>query len=257
MHAAGPCQHDATCGRAQVQSLPSGPPPQGNRPSLSDRAMPAPRIAPMINTRASSAATCRPRAARSPWKTARLVLLILTILHKAALCLAPGIARTGLLRFVRSRAARLEHIFRRLLLNMRAPAGLPAPAPFTARAEALPRARSGPRRARFSLSLKGLLPQGPPAAEARPEHPSANRPNRPPVPPASAEDQAAARLRNLQSVLEDCWSFAAKLSRRLARLGLRLRAPKAAMPSAELWQIHAGSAGRFTAPAASSGPDTS
>lgn len=222
--------------------------------------VPTPTFAGMIKARAPSSAIRRPRAARSPWKTARLVLLILTILHRAAVCLAPGSARTRLLRFVRSRAGRLELIFRRLLLNMRAPAGTPRPAPFTPRAGVPPRAtRSSPARPRFSLSLKGILPQ---AAPARDRQPGRRLATCAPASEASSqvtslEEQAAARLKNLQSVLEDCWSFAAKLSRRLARLGLRLRAAKSARPEAALWLIPAYAESHAACCPALPGPDTS
>lgn len=255
-----PGLHDAPCGIAPGQSLPFGPSHSGIRPSLSDRSVPTPTFAGMIKASAPFSAMRRPRAARSPWKTARLVLLILTILHRAALCLAPGSTRAGLLRFVRSRAVRLEHIFRRLLLNMRAPARSPRPAPFAPRADAPPRpTRSSRARPRFLLSLRGLLPQTTPAPDSRSDRQSGTRvpagDARSPV--TSLEDQAATRLKNLQSVLEDCWSFAEKLSRALARLGLRLRAPKTARPEAAHWLIPACAEIQPACCPALPGPDTS
>ncbi|MBY9065734.1 hypothetical protein K1X12_02415 [Hyphomonas sp. WL0036] len=189
----------------------------------------------MIKARPLRSASLRPRAAKSPWRLARRVLLLLKIIYAAALCLAPGRMRSRLLHFVHSRAGQLEQIFRRLLLAMRAAPAAVQPPPFEPRGTRAPHARRAARKHGFSLSLKGILPD---AAFATPSPVSISEDSSTATLAALPREEAlAARLKNLQSVLEDCWSFSAKLQRRLARYGLRLRAPKAQRPATEVWAL--------------------
>ena len=176
----------------------------------------------MIKARSLHAASRRPRVPQAPWQLARMVLLMLRILHFAAVSLAPGRTRSDLLRFVRTRLPHIEVIFRRLLLSMRLVDLPPSPAPFARPAGA---AASRPRVKSPARSFSRRPPQ------AAPSNPS------PPRLRSQPTDLLGSRLKNLQSVLEDCWSFSAKLQRRLARFGLRLRALAPRRPSAEIWTV--------------------
>lgn len=177
----------------------------------------------------------RARAASSPWRLARRVLLLLKIIHAGALCLAPGRMRSGLLGFVQTRTHHLEMIFRRLLLAMQAAPAPLEPLSFEPHRACVPRPRRATRTRAFSLNLKGILPKA--AFAAPPAAPISEKPVTGALTSLPREEALAARLKNLQSVLEDCWSFSAKLQRRLARYGLRLRAPKAPRPATEVWAL--------------------
>lgn len=192
----------------------------------------------MIKARSLHVASHRPRAPKAPWQLARMVLLMLRILHFAAVTLAPGRTRSDLLRFVCTRLPHLEVIFRRLLLSIRLIDQPPSRAPFARPAGAAAARPPVKSRARsFSLSLKGIIPDDVFADRGLP---TAQRAHANPLPQrlrSQPTDLLGSRLKNLQSVLEDCWRFSAKLQRRLARFGLRLRAPAPRRPSAEIWTV--------------------
>jgi len=85
---------------------------------------------------------------------ARMLLLMLMATAAWARQMAPGKARAGVLRFAAARTRELEHIFRCLLIVLRARPAAPKPAPFVpARTHAPGDRAPRPRRRSRQLSL--------------------------------------------------------------------------------------------------------
>ncbi|MGE6697193.1 hypothetical protein ACQKH5_05840 [Hyphomonas sp. NPDC076900] len=206
----------------------------------------------MITSRPSSA----PRRPRTPgkavWVAARMVLLMLMATAAWARQMAPGKARNSVLRFAAVRTRWLEHIFRCLLIVLRARPAAPKPAPFVV-SHTLPaggRTRR-PRRAskQFSLSLWSLARgfeqagKADPLLEAWKARQSRARPVARPVPalpgPAACPvDPAAllgARLAALKAVLDDPYPHAARMAAILKAAGLCARRLKPMIPNGEIW----------------------
>lgn len=204
------------------------------------------------------------------WTIARGLLLALTVAFECLPRLTHGPARIRLLGFIRSRTALMEHIFRLLLICMRAKPAAPRPSPFTPRAVASPEDIAVPRRRRvaFALSLsqlaKGFAQYGGPAAvcETRTKRPPLNAPGPPRGPTAAAPvadplAQIETRLKAMRALLDDPHRHAARLASLLKAAGIRLRLPRPLIPDAQLWTLlrHTPLEHPFAAPAFSA--DTS
>lgn len=219
----------------------------------------------------------RPRPpGKAVWVAARMVLLMLIGSVAWARLLAPGKTRNALLRFTAARTGWLEHVFRCLLIVLRARPAAPKPAPFIAARAACP-AGDAPRRqrkyAQLSLSLQSLargfeqagkahpLLEDWKARQARPLPPPRPATPRAPLIPRCPADPAAlleARLAALKAVLADPYPHAARMAAILKAAGFCLRRLASVIPNGEIWAIlHQAAPG--APPALCSGPraDTS
>lgn len=206
----------------------------------------------MITSRPSSA----PRRPRPPgkavWVAARMVLLMLMATAAWARQMAPGKTRNGVLRFAAARTRWLEHIFRCLLIVLRARPAAANPVPFVVSRPLAPGGRTRrPRRAskQLSLSLWSLARGFEQAGKADPlledwkarqarARPAA-RPFLPrPGPALCPADPAAlleARLAALKAVLDDPHPHAARMAAILKAAGLCARRLKPVIPNGEIW----------------------
>lgn len=183
-----------------------------------------------------------------------MVLLMLMGSVAWARVLAPGKTRNALLRFAAARTGWLEHVFRCLLIVLRARPAAPKPAPFIAARAACP-AGNAPRRqkcAQLSLSLQSLargfeqagkahpLLEAWKARQARPLPPPRPAMPRAPLIPTCPVDPAAlleARLAALKAVLADPHPHAARMAAILKAAGFCLRRLASAIPNGEIWAI--------------------
>lgn len=208
-----------------------------------------------MNTRRLSSAPQRPRPVKKAvWVAARMVLLMLMASVAWARQMAPGKARNGLLRFAAARTRWLEHIFRCLLIVLRAIPAPRKPAPFlpSQTPKGARRLRKPRRlRAQLSLSLNSLAHGFEETGKAHPLLEEWKQRRSRQVPPARAQkmrdglpahpvDPAAlldARLTALKSVLNDPYPYAARMAAILKAAGFCARRLKPSIPNGELWAI--------------------
>lgn len=208
-----------------------------------------------MNTRRLSSAPKRPRPVKKAvWVAARMVLLMLMASVAWAQQMAPGKTRNGLLRFAAARTRWLEHIFRCLLIVLRASPAPRKPAPFIPSQRASGTHRPGkPRRMRAQLLLslnslaRGFAETGKPhplleewkQRQRRQSPPACAQTMREGV-PACPVDPAAlleARLAALKSVLDDPYPYAARMAAILKAAGFCARRLKPILPDGEIWAI--------------------
>ena len=196
----------------------------------------------------SRARPARPRAAA--WSIARGLLMALTLACYWLPMLPRGKSRDAVMAFVKTGTCKLEHIFRCLLISLRAAPAAPKPAPFT------PHARSAETRtlslrqppAGFSFSLARLV-QGfekygtVPEALARLEASRRPRESRPPRGPTASAPIAdpitmlAGRLAAIRAVLVDPHTHAARFAAVLKAAGIGLRKSRPLVPAGEVWMV--------------------
>lgn len=208
-----------------------------------------------MNASRLSSAPQRPRPVKKAvWVAARMVLLMLMASVAWAQQMAPGKTRNGLLRFAAARTRWLEHIFRCLLIVLRASPAPRKPAPFTPLRpdSSLGQARMPQRMsAQLSLSLSSLAGGFEETGKAHPlleewkqrqrrALPGARATAVPQSRPASAIDAAAlleARLAALKAVLDDPYPHAARMAAILKAAGFCARRLKPSIPNGEVWAI--------------------
>lgn len=208
-----------------------------------------------MNTRRLSSAPQRPRPVKKAvWVAARMVLLMLMASVAWARQMAPGKTRNGLLRFAAARTRWLEHIFRCLLIVLRASPAPRKPASFVPSQTATGPHRPGkPRRlrAQLSLSLNSLARGFEETGKPHPLLEEWRQRQRRQVPPARAQSmrdripacpvdpaaQLEARLAALKSVLDDPYPYAARMAAILKAAGFCARRLKPSIPNGELWAI--------------------
>lgn len=221
--------------------------------------------------RASTSIRKRPARSRgAAWALARVLLCALTVMIDWLRQNAPVSSRACLLRFARNQTEIVEHIFRCLLILMRAAPAAPKPAPFQPMqqdAVAHPpsaRRKGAPGFLSLSQISEGFARFGaaPPALQAR-------RLARPPAPPPAPRDPTAtspvadpleilaARLGALRAVLADPHAHAARLAALLKAAGVSLRAALPQLPDAALWMLCNHAAETLAIPAPGPLPDTS
>ena len=204
-------------------------------------------------------------------------MLLLMLMATAAWSrqMAPGKARAGVLRFAAARTRWLEHIFRCLLIVLRARPAAPKPAPFVparphAPGDHAPRPRRGPKQ--LSLSLWSLARGFEEAGKTDPlleawkarqsrTLPAARAAAAPRPGPLSCADPTAllqARLAALKAVLDDPYPHAARMAAILKAAGFCAHRLKSVIPAGEIWAIlnHAATQAP-TAPSSGLHPDTS
>lgn len=180
-------------------------------------------------------------------------LLILTVALWSVQAFAPGKIKRGALRVLARHTGALEHGLRCLLLLMRAAPSQGAEIP-----EGLSRtkvsARVRRKASRFSLSLaqlaKGFARHGHDTSALAPKRREIAAPNTlPPRGPAASTpitdpaDALLARLDAIRGVFADPHCHAARLAGILRDGGFTLRALKALIPTASLWQLTSHRAG--------------
>lgn len=183
-----------------------------------------------------------------------MVLLMLMASVAWAGQMAPGKTRNGLLRFAAARTRWLEHVFRCLLIVLRASPAPRKPAPFIPSQTASGAHRPGkPRRMRAQLLLslnslaRGFAETGKPhplleewkQRQRRQSPPACAQTMRDTV-PAYPVDPAAlleARLAALKSVLDDPFPYAARMAAILKAAGFCARCLKPILPDGEIWAI--------------------
>lgn len=208
----------------------------------------------MITSRPSPASR-RPRPpGTAVWVLARMLLLMLMATAAWARQMAPGKARAGVLRFAAARTRELEHIFRCLLIVLRARPAAPKPAPFVpprthAPGDRAPRPRRRSRQ--LSLSLWSLARGFEQAGKTDPlleawkarqtrALPAARATAAPRPGPVSCADPAGlldARLAALKAVLADPHPHAARMAAILKAAGFCGRRLKPVIPAGEIWAI--------------------
>lgn len=188
------------------------------------------------------------------WMVARMLLLMLMATTAWARQMAPGKTRNGVLRFAAARTRWLEHIFRCLLIVLRARPAAAKPAPIMvsrklAPSGHAPRPRRAPRQ--LSLSLWSLARGFELAGKADPlleawkarqtrTLPAARRPVQRPGPisyPADPTVLLDARLAALKAVLNDPHPHAARMAAILKAAGFCARRLKPVIPTGEIWEI--------------------
>lgn len=210
------------------------------------------------------------RLQRAAWALARVLLLSLTVmidwLQRNSFSRSPA----SLIRFAQTQTAIVEHIFRCLLILMRATQAAPRPAPFQPAlndADArTPSARrlGAPGFLSLSQIAKGFARFGaaPPALDGRRR---ARPPALPPgafgptaaAPVADPLELLAARLSALRAVLADPHAHAARLAALLKAAGVSLRAALPQLPDAALWTLCNHAAKSLAIPTPGPLPDTS
>ncbi|ABI77424.1 hypothetical protein HNE_1656 [Hyphomonas neptunium ATCC 15444] len=209
----------------------------------------------MIKGTSSYARARRPRPGSAAWTLARSLLLALIIACRCLPGMTRGKTRTRLLRFLQARTGRMEHIFRCLLICMRAAPHAPKPAPFTPRASACAPRPPRPRRlpARFSLNLsqlaKDLEKYGAPAPalanrkkrrSSPTQTPDRSQTPRGPTAAAPVADPLSlldARLKAMRAILDDPHAHAIRFASLLKAAGIPMRRVKPVIPRAELWAL--------------------
>lgn len=208
-----------------------------------------------MNTRRLSSAPQRPRPVKKAvWVAARMVLLMLMASVAWAQLLAPGKTRNALLRFATARTRWLEHIFRCLLIVLRAHPAPQKPAPFIpSQSATVPHRPCEPRhmRAQLSLSLSSLARGFEEAGKAHPLLEEWKQGQHRTLSPACAQtmrdgvsaypvDPAAkleARLAALKSVLDDPYPHAARMAAILKAAGFCARRLRPSVPNGEMWAV--------------------
>lgn len=221
--------------------------------------------------RASTSIRKRPaRSRRAAWALARVLLCALTVMIDWLRQNAPASSRAGLLRFARNQTAIVEHIFRCLLILMRAAPAAPKPAPFQPmQQDAVAHPPSAHRRGTPGFLSLSQIYQGFARFGAPPPTLSVRRRARPPAPPSGCRgptaavpvadplDILAARLGALGAVLADPHAHAARLAALLKAAGVSLRAALPQLPDAALWILCNHTAEALAIPAPGPLPDTS
>ena len=221
--------------------------------------------------RAASPVRKRPaRSRRAAWALARVLLCALTAMVEWLRRSAPGSSPTGLVRFVQQQTAMVEHIFRCLLILMRAAPAAPKPAPFqpALKDAAVCAPSTRPKVAPGFLSLSQIAGGfaryggGPPARQSfgRAVVPAPRPIPRGPTASAPVADPLeilAARLGALRAVLADPRAHAARLAALLKLAGLTPRARLPQLPDAAFWLLCNYTATAAAAPAPGPRPDTS
>lgn len=209
----------------------------------------------MITSRPSPASP-RPRPpSTAVWVVARMLLLMLMATAAWARQMAPGKTRNDVLRYAAARTRWLEHIFRCLLIVLRARPAAPKPAPFVPAQTHVPGDRAPrPRRRLRQLSLslwslaRGFEEAGKtdPLLEAwkarqtrtLPVARTAALPRPGPIScPADPAGLLDARLAALKAVLDDPHPHAARMAAILKAAGFCARRLKPVVPAGEIWAI--------------------
>lgn len=208
----------------------------------------------MITSRPSSASRRPGPPGKAMWVAARMVLLMLMATAAWARQMAPGKTRNGVLRFAAARTRWLEHIFRCLLIVLRARPAAAKPAPFVVSRKLAPSGHAPrPRRTskQLSLSLWSLARGFEQAGKADPlledwkarqrrTLPAGRRPGQRPGPISCPADPAVlldARLAALKAVLNDPHPHAARMAAILKAAGFCARRLKPVIPAGEIWEI--------------------